>query len=370
LQIIRGFQIFGIGVLLTYPVAQFYADQRLYVLIPLVCVSALLDGFLSPSIHVLHRRLDLGRLTLYELGLQIIGTILLIWFCWLSPTAIANASAVVLTALIHTVTSHFLVRGYTPKLAWDGEVLKELRSFGRWVAVASIFMFIAEQSDRMILGKLLSFQEFGVYIIAYTLAGIPRDVIRHLSSRVIFPAVSSQIELPRAELRSKLLKPRGMVLLGAALLLAIMTCGGDWLVIAMYAARNQNWAQYQAATWMMPILAAGIWFAVLFHSMSPVLLAIGKPAYSAQSNFARFLVVAVGLPIAYYFYQTLGAIAVIAFSDLPLYVVNVFALRKEGLSCTAQDMRATLFFAVTLAALLALRYALGYGLPIQLLWKV
>lgn len=369
LQIIRGGQVWGASLLLTYPVATFYGEPRLYMLIPLVCFGAIFDGFASPATHLLHRRLDLGRLTIYELGFQIVSLSILIFLCWLSPTVWSIAIAGLCGTGLHMIASHYLIPGLSVKFGWDESVLKELRSFGRWIAVASIFLFVADQSDRMILGKLLSLQQFGVYIIAYTLASLPREVIRQLSGRVIFPAVSTQADLPRADLRAKILKPRWLVLIGAAWLLAIMTCFGDWIVMALYASRNQNWEQYQAAAWMMPILSVGIWFAVLFHSMSPVLLAIGKPMYSAQCNFARFVALAVGIPIAFNFYQTLGAIVVVAFSDIPLYLVNLFALGKEKLSSAMQDFQATLYFLGLLVGMLSLRYGLGYGLPLQLLWQ-
>ncbi|MBW4420221.1 MAG: oligosaccharide flippase family protein [Myxacorys californica WJT36-NPBG1] len=367
LQIIRGVQIWLISLLLTYPITKFYGDDRLFILIPLVCFSSVLDGCSSTAIHTLQRRLDLGRLTIYELVLQVLAFSILIGLCWVSPSVYSLALGTLSGAVLNLVGSHLLIPGYSNRLAWDRECLAELRSFGKWMAVASAFMFVADQSDRLLLAKLLSFQQLGIYTIANTLASIPREVIRQLSSRVIFPAIANQLDLPRHELRHKIVRKRWLILIGLAGFLALLVCFGDWLIVALYRGRNQHWDQYQQATWMLPVLACGIWFSVLFYSTSPALLAIGKPMYSAQSNLARFITIVGGLPIAFSLYQTLGAIAVIAFSDFPLYVVNLFALKKEKLSCITQDVIATAMFAVLLAILLVGRKILGFGTPIDVI---
>jgi O-antigen/teichoic acid export membrane protein len=368
LQILRGFQVWGISLLLTYPVAMLYGNPQLYILIPLVCLSAVCDGFSSPAMHVLNRRLELKRLTIYELVLQVIALSILVVLCWASPTIWSLAIGGMVGAILNMICSHWLLPGYQAKLRWDQEFLKDLRNFGKWMALASALMFLAEQCDRILLAKLLSWQQFGVYTIAYTLAVIPREVIRHLSHRVIFPAISSQLDLPRLELRAKILKQRWLILIGSALIVAVMVSFGDWIITLMYQHRNQNWSQYQAATWMVPILSVGVWFSVMFYSSNPALIALSKPVYSAQANLARFVVIAGGMPLAYYFYGVLGAIAVVSFSDFPLYVVNLIALKKEKLDCAMQDFLATIYFAIVLGGILLVRYALGYGLPIQTLF--
>ena len=120
---------------------------------------------------------------------------------------------------------------------------------------------------------------------------------------------------------------------------------------------------------MMPILSSGIWFSILFFTISPALLAIGKPLYTAQSNFARFVMIGVGLPLAFNNFGLIGVIIAIAVSDLPLYIVNLYGLWREKLSCFGQDIQATAFFAGILAIFLIIRISLGYGLPIDTIFN-
>lgn len=371
LKIIRGFQIWALSFVLAYPVAQFYGAQdpqgELLYLLPIVGFTAVLDGFSSTSLLSWERHLEVRKLMIYDLvitGVSLIGFILL---CLWNPSVWALAIGNVLSAAIHLVSSHFVDPSHRNRFRLDREVLKEIHNFGKWIAVASAIMFLADQADRFVLAKLLSFEQLGVYSIAYTLASIPRDVIRELSSKVIYPAISKQLDLPRLHLREKIVKQRWLLLFGIAVGLAALTTCGDWIIMLLYQGRNKHWEQYQHATWMMPILCSGIWFSVLFYTTSPALMAISKPVYSAQSNFVRFAMIGIGMPLAFFQFGEVGAIVVIALSDFPLYGVNLYGLRQEKLSCTMQDLYCTAFFVAVLALFLLTRYSLGFGVPIHLL---
>lgn len=75
--------------------------------------------------------------------------------------------------------------------------------------------------------------------------------------------------------------------------------------------------------------------------------------------------IGLGLPLAFYRFGAVGAIIVIALSDMPLYIVNLYGLGREQLSCITQDIQSTAFFLGVLALLLIVRNSLGFGLPIQ-----
>ncbi len=361
LQIIRGVVIWIICLLLSFPAAKFYNDERLVLLIPIAIFFSVVDGFSSTSVHSLHRRMELGKLSLYELALQACYLSTLCILVWFYPSIWTLAIGSVIGAIYKLVSSYWLIPKYTHRFTWEPDAVKEILSFGKWMFIASTLMFAAEQADRLVLAKILSFKMLGVYTVAYTLASIPREVIKQLSYKVIFPTISQEADLPRATLRDKILRQRWFILLGTAILLAILTTIGDFIVALLYDKR------YADATWMMPILCSGIWFSLLFYTINPALLAISKPLYSAQSNFARFGVIILGVPLAYYSFGTLGAIIVIAFSDLPLYIVNLYGLWQEKLFCFTQDIQATAFFTVVLTLCLLIRYSLGFGLPIQTL---
>jgi O-antigen/teichoic acid export membrane protein len=359
LQIIRGIFIWFLCIFISFPVANFYNEQRFVWLIPIVVFSTVIDGFSSTSIHTLHRQMELRKLSMYELILQATYCCTLIFLVWLIPSIWTLAFGTLLPAIYKLVSSYWLIPKYFNHFEWDEDAVKEILSFGKWMFIASALMFAAEQADYMVLGKLLSFKVLGVYIIAWTLASIPREILKQLSHKVIFPTISKQADLPRSVLRAKILPQRQLILLGFATVLATLVAFGDLVVSTLYDQR------YADATWMMPILCCGMWFSILFYTISPALLAISKPLYSAQSNFARFAIITLAVPFVYQSFGSVGAIILIALSDLPLYIVNLYGLWQEKLFCFVQDVQTTVFFIGVLALLLLIRNTLGLGLPIQ-----
>ncbi|MDF5729417.1 MAG: oligosaccharide flippase family protein [Rhizonema sp. PD38] len=359
LQTIRGVILWLFLLIVTLPISTFYHDQRLLWLIPIAGMSSILDGFCSTSLYTLHRRLQLGKLIRFDLIVQVLTLATLIIWSLLSPGLYALAFGVIAGSIYKMVGSHWLIRGYSNRFAWDRDAVVEILTFAKWMFVASAVMFLNDQADRLILAKLLSFQLLGVYTIAYALAGIPREVVKQLGYKVIFPTIANHIDLPRSSLRDKILRQRRIMLIGFAFLLAILVTLGDLVISTLYDQR------YSEATWMMPILSCGVWFSVLFYTISPALMAIGKPMYAAQSNLAGFLVIGLGLPLAFFNFGTVGAIVLIALSDMPLYFVNLYGLGREKLLTIVQDIQCTAFFVGVLALFLFIRSYLGFGIPIH-----
>ena len=64
MQIIRGIIIWCLCWIVAYPIAIFYKAPDLALLIPIVGISALAQGFYSPAVMILKRNVKLQRLVL------------------------------------------------------------------------------------------------------------------------------------------------------------------------------------------------------------------------------------------------------------------------------------------------------------------
>jgi O-antigen/teichoic acid export membrane protein len=363
IQVVRGFLLWGAIAALTAPLAHFYQNSQLLWLLPIAGLTAIIEGFHSTRIHVAQRTLDQRTYNFYELSTQALYIAVLVTWAYYAPSIWALVGGSVIGAVIRLVGSYLFFPGPMHRFRWEPKAVQDLVSLGRWIFFATATMFAAEQADRLILAKLVSWKTIGVYAIAYNLANLPREMVKIFSYRVIYPAVVQTADIPRSELRRKLIKQRRMLLGGSAIALASLVTIGDQLIGLLY---NEKYAD---AIWMMPILCGGIWFSVLFYTINQVLLAINKPIYSAQCNLVRFVLIAIGLPIGFHLGQIPGAIIAIALSDVPLYLSNLYGLHKENLTCFRQDLEFTGYFALMLGILLALRYACGGGYPIERLFQ-
>ena len=359
IQVIRGLFLWLICLIITWPITKFYGEERLLLLFPIVGLTTILDGFKSTKLHTLNRQMAIGRKIAFDIATQVISLVTMIVWAWFSPTIWSLVIGAMVGVLFSTVASHFLITGYSNKFTWEKEAVAELVSFGKWIFVSTALMFLADQIDRLLLGKLLSLEMLGVYTVAITIANIPRELIKALSYQVIFPTFSRQTDLSPGSLQAKIKRQRWPILLGFAVLLALLISFGDLIIDQLYDER------YRQATWMMPILGLGVWFSVLFYTTSVIILAIGKPWYLSQSNLARLLTVGIGLPLGFYLVGVFGAIAAVALSDLPSFLVLQHGLRREKLACIAQDFLATIFFLGILAIVLVIRSYLGLGFPLD-----
>ena len=299
IQTIRGIGIFLVTVLIAWPVAQFYHDSRMLWLLPILGFGCVIAGFSSPDLFMLSRHLGVGRLSMLELATQFVlfaSTVLCAIFLTRSVWALAIGRIV--SEVFRTVWSYWIAgtTGYRPRFVLEKKSVDTLVRFGRWILIGTALTFLAQQSDRLILSKLTTLTMLGLYNIAFQLSDVPRQIILMFSSKVGFPFIAKLAHKPRPEFRAVLIKYRGMVLLAGAIMLTLTICVGDIFIRLVYDAR------YHETTWMIAILAAGLWHTLLYSTITPAILSLQKAHYNALANLLYFIALCTLLPFGYLFF--------------------------------------------------------------------
>jgi len=361
IQVLRGISLWLVMVVMAWPVARFY-DPRLFWLLPVVGFGCVLSGFSSPNLLWLSRHLGVGKLSMLDLTSQLVLFGVSIVWAYFDRTIWALVAGRLVSELIRTLLSYRLVKnGFRPRFVLEREAVRALVKFGRWILIGTALTFLANQSDRLILPKLLpsatAFQMLGVYGVAFALSDMPRQIISMFSSKVGFPFMSKFAHQPRSEFRKALLKYRMMALAVGAVLLTFTICIGDVFILHVYK------KPYHGAAWMIAIFGLGLWHTLLYSTISPAIMSLQKAHYNALANLLYFVALVVLLPLGYSYFGIVGAVAAVAISDLPMYVVNVYASYRQGLGMLRQDGLMTLVFIGTLAGGFAIRHAFGLGLP-------
>jgi len=132
--------------------------------------------------------------------------------------------------------------------------------------------------------------------------------------------------------------------------------------------------RYQAAAWMLPVLAVGLWFSTLSTVNEWTLIGIGKPKYSTFSNGMKLAWVVGVLPVVTLRYGILGAVVVTAFGDLFRYVPILIGQIRSRLSFATQDLLVTTVFVAMIAVWEWMRFFMGFGtsfdhVPVQALFR-
>ena len=359
LQVIRGCGLWIGSCLIAWPVSQFYDNQELLWLIPTVGLTTIISGFNSTSLATLNRKLEIGKITRLDLGIQILTLSVMIVWAYFQRSIWALVVGSFVSNFIKMAISHRLDPSISNRFVWDRESIKEISSFGRWILISTAMVFLANQADRLILGKLLPLEILGVYSIAFTFADLPKQIGGKLSHQVIFPWISQHNYLSIKVIEKKVNRQRRLINIFTGLLIALLVSFGDVIIFVLYD------EQYIEAAWMLPILAIGIWPTTLFITTNPILLALGKPQYGAFGNSLKFLYMLIALPLFFRLFGLVGAIVTISLNDIMLYAAVAYGIQQENFNNLQKDVENTIILLFLIGLLCMVRYSLGFGLSID-----
>ncbi len=285
IQIIRGFGLWGITCLLARPFAWWYAQSdpaaaQLAYLLPVAAFVTVIEGFNSTALFTLNKELRLGRVTMLELGRQVISLVVMIVWALVHPTVWAMVAGGLAGSLSRMIASHFIVAGHWARLQWDRECSREMFKFGRWIFLSTLFTFLALNMDKLILGKLLTLAELGLYGIALVFAKAALDVASRLGSSVMFPIYSKFQDQPD-KLMSVALRAREIVLwIGAAVCICFAVAAPLFF--------ESFWdPRYHSAGMIAQWLALYMWMRILHYTMDRIPLALGNSRALFYSNMLQ-----------------------------------------------------------------------------------
>ena len=343
IQIIRGVVLWGLAWIAAIPYAAFYEDPRLYELIPIVALSAVIGGFNSTKLFTAQRHLTIGRNTAIELFAQACALTTMVVFASINPTVWALVTGSLVSAGIKMLGGHIVLPGRLNRPAFDRDAARELIGFGAWVFLSSALTFVVMQGDRLIFGKLMTAAELGVYSIAALLASFPTQITLKLGSAVAFPLYS------RAKDREEGLAPAfgkarfTLTFVGGLLALCLFVLGPG-LIDALYDDR------YADAQWMIRFVAVGVLFQVLEVTNGSALLALGRPRWVAAGNLWKLIGMAVLVSAGFMLWGVAGALGGIAASEALKYARSVHAIRESGLHVLRRDAVQIVLLVLTGAA--------------------
>lgn len=342
-QIVRGVLLWAAACALAWPLARLYGQPALTALLPAAGLTALLGGLESTRVHVLNRKLSFVPITVLDLGAQLLSVIVMIGVALLWRSVWALVISNVASALFRTVLSHIMLGGPRNHLAWDREARHVLFSFGRWIFLSTALGFLAAQSDRLILGKLITVEQLGFYAIAANLAVMPLQFAQKLGQAVFFPVVAAamrRIDHDAREVRTG----RSKLLLALVPAVALGVAVAPDVVYLLYR------PAFHAVGPLAAILSVGTWLAIVSTSYGVVLLAAGRPrALSLGLGAKLALLVGFLLFVAPRFGLTGVAVAV-SLSELGTLLVNLIACRSLHAAAWPADLAMTALGAVLVAA--------------------
>jgi O-antigen/teichoic acid export membrane protein len=112
-----------------------------------------------------------------------------------------------------------------------------LIGFGKWIFLSTICGFLYMQGDKLLIGKFLTLDQFGIYNIGFFLASFPLLMGSMMTRKILIPVYRERPPAESEENFRKLQKMRFLLTAGMMALTGSVSVAGVVLIDLMYDAR-------------------------------------------------------------------------------------------------------------------------------------
>ena len=325
MQVVKGLLILAVMACAAPFAASGYNQPALVEIMPALGVVSLIAGFASTKVIIANRRIEVGRLTMLDIGSQVFGIVVMLVWARIVPTTWALVGGNLASALARVVVSNWFFEGPGNRFRWERDTVREVWEFGSWVMVASGVTFLAGEGRNLLNAALVSATEVGLLVISSTLTFVVWNAIQQVSGRVLFPAYAEVVRERPGSLPTVVERSRRWQLLGGCGVSLLFVLLGDRLIRWCYDPR------YAMAGAFLQIQAVGTLFSFLSASYSGVLWALGRPRLNTVLLSIQVVVVAVLTLVGHAVGGTVGLVAGASCTGLVMYPINATLYHRLGL---------------------------------------
>lgn len=234
IQVIRGFGLWLLAAALAWPASLVYGEPQLAHILPCSALTLAILGFRPTRLDTANRHLLIGRVTAIELAVQIIGVVAAVALAASLRSVWALVFSGIIGAMADVILNSLFLPGHRNRLRWEPAAAHELIHFGRWIFFATVCGFLLSQADKILMGKYLPLDVFGVYNIGFFLASFPLHLGGMVVRRVLIPVYRETPPGHSAQNFAKLQRMRFVVSALVVPMVIFFASIGDGLVHLLY----------------------------------------------------------------------------------------------------------------------------------------
>jgi lipopolysaccharide exporter len=318
---------------LALPLAGILRKPDLAPLLAVAALSLALDGAASLTMLTAPRRSMVRRLAIVDLFTQSAQLLVGIIAAWIMRNAWALVVALIAGSAVRTLLSYVVFSDAARRLRLDRLLAGELWRFSRVIAASSALTLAISQVDKLVLARVLSLPQFGIYAIASNLAAAPTAIMGRYVGRIFYPALAASWRTEPRAIKDQYYKLRGVVFYG------YLVAGGGLIGSAPLVVRILYDPRYLHAGFYLRLLAISTTLVMLTTTANYALMALGRTTTTLVTNAIR---VAWLLPIGLtglFLFGPIGLIVALALIEVPAYVYSSFVLIRHGLFDLRREIR-------------------------------
>lgn len=237
IQVVRGVLLWIVACGLAVPVAALYGEPLLAWILPAAGVTLFISGFNPTRLDSANRHLLLGRLTGIDLAVQAISLLLAVLLAWYLQSVWALVVSGILASAMVLLAYNVFLPGQRNRFQWERAAASELIGFGKWIFLSTICGFLYMQGDKLLIGKFLTLEQFGIYNIGFFLASFPLLMGGMMTRKILIPVYRERSPAESTENFRKLQKMRLVLTGGMMAITGGVSMAGVVLIDVMYDSR-------------------------------------------------------------------------------------------------------------------------------------
>ena len=234
IQVIRGVVLWLTACLLAIPVSTLYGEPLLAWILPCAGITLFITGFNPTRLESANRHLLMGRLTGLDLAVQAVTVVITICLAWYLESVWALVISGIISSLLVLTAYNIFLPGQRNRFQWEREAAQELIGFGKWIFLSTICGFLYMQGDKLLIGKFLTLEQFGIYNIGFFLASFPLLMGGMMTRKLLIPLYRERPPSESLENFRSLQKMRFFLTAGMMALTGGLSAAGVVLIDVMY----------------------------------------------------------------------------------------------------------------------------------------
>ncbi|HXI86866.1 MAG TPA: oligosaccharide flippase family protein [Parvularculaceae bacterium] len=306
----------------------------------------LLEGLRSLNPNAAERARRISYISAVELGVFSVQTAATITAAFVISSFWAMIIGIYAGALTQAVTSYTLYPGGFHRIAFDRRIGADMWRFSRIVAVSSAITIILNQADKIFIGRALSLDQFGLYMLASNLTGATYQLIRSYSGRVLFPYFAEIARTTPDALDKLFYAARRKVTIPLSFLLGGGVGGGHLAVRILFDDR------YLPSGLYVSLLCVPLLFSLTTYPAEQLMVVKGRIRSTLEANIVRFSWIVVAAPLGVHYFGIIGLVSAFALMEAApalfwwrrLAAAGVLSWREEAYPLAAAALGAGIGF--------------------------
>ena len=282
ISVLRGIFLFLLLWLLAPQISSFFNSENSVSIIRVAAISFLLTGSRNIGMVYLDKNLEMNKKALFELAAIVTNLSVALILAFIYKNVWALVWGDIAANSVRFVLSYYL-HPYRPKFHVDKDKVRALFSFGQWVYLSGVLIFLVTKGDDFFVGKMLGAAALGYYQVAFMISNLPTTEISHVISSVTFPAYA-KLQSDVGRVHDAYLKVLQVTVF------TVMPFAGVLLVLSGELTNIFLGEKWLAIVPVMRVLAVGGLIRAIAATTGPLFHGLGIPAVDTFWQVIRLIV--------------------------------------------------------------------------------